>query len=178
MKKIIFTLLAGTALLASCAEQDKGYVIYGTVSNPDLEGAQVFLVPLENPTKETIDSVYITNQMFEFRGTEERIADIRIERFKRLGNENLLVVTEPGETFVTIGEVSSGRGTPQNDSLQVWKNLTKQYNLQVSSLRREGRKDEAAALREKYIARTRQMAKNLGQESTLGTFLNSRFPEK
>ena len=103
MKKIVFTLLAGTALLASCAEQDKGYVIYGTVSNPDLEGAQVFLVPLENPTKETIDSVYISNQMFEFRGTEERIADIRIERFKRLGNENLLVVTEPGETFVTIG---------------------------------------------------------------------------
>jgi hypothetical protein len=170
MKKIVFTLLAGTALLASCAEQDKGYVIYGTVSNPDLEGAQVFLVPLENPTKETIDSVYISNQMFEFRGTEERIADIRIE--------NLLVVTEPGETFVTIGEVSSSRGTPQNDSLQVWKNLTKQYNMQVSSLRREGRKDEAAALREKHIARTRQMAKNVGKETTLGTFLNSRYPEK
>ena len=77
MKKIIFTLLAGTALLASCS-QDKGYVIYGTVSNPDLEGAQVFLVPLENATKETIDSVYIHNQMFEFRGTEEKMADIRI----------------------------------------------------------------------------------------------------
>ena len=178
MKKIVFTLLAGTALLASCAEQDKGYVIYGTVSNPDLEGAQVFLVPLENPTKETIDSVYIINQMFEFRGTEERIADIRIERFKRLGNENLLVVTEPGETFVTIGEVSSSRGTPQNDSLQVWKNLTKQYNMQVSSLRAQGKKDEATALREKHIARTRQMAKNVGKETTLGTFLNSRYPEK
>ena len=178
MKKTIITLLAGAALLASCAEQEKGYVIYGTVSNPDLEGAQVFLVPLENAVKETIDSVYISNQMFEFRGTEEKIADIRIERFKRFGNENLLVITEPGETFVTIGQVSSGRGTPQNDSLQAWKDLTKQYNMQVSSLRREGRKDEAAALREKHIARTRQMAKNVGKESTLGTFLNSRYPEK
>lgn len=178
MKKIVFTLLAGTALLASCAEQDKGYVIYGTVSNPDLEGAQVFLVPLENPTKETIDSVYISNQMFEFRGTEEKIADVRIERFKRLGNENLLVITEPGETFVTIGQVSSGRGTPQNDSLQVWKNLTMQYNQQVSSLRRQGRKEEAAALRESYIDRTRRMASNVGKGSTLGVFLNSRFPDK
>ena len=177
MKKIIFTLLAGTALLASCS-QDKGYVIYGTVSNPELEGAQVFLVPLENATKETIDSVYISNQMFEFRGTEEKIADVRIERFKRLGNENLLVITEPGETFVTIGQVSSGRGTPQNDSLQVWKNLTKQYNMQVSSLRSQGRKEEAAALRESYIDRTRRMASNVGKGSTLGVFLNSRFPDK
>lgn len=178
MKKTIFTLLAGAALLASCSPKNEGYVIYGTVSNPDLEGAQVFLVPLENATKETIDSVYISNQMFEFRGTDEKIADIRIERYKRFGNENLLVITEPGETFVTIGEVSSGRGTPQNDSLQVWKTLTKQYNMQVSSLRAQGRKDDAAALRESYIARTRQMARNVGKESTLGKFLNSRFPEK
>ena len=178
MKKTIITLLAGAALLASCAEQEKGYVIYGTVSNPELEGAQVFLVPLENATKETIDSVYIHNQMFEFRGTEEKMADIRIERYKRYGNENLLVVTEPGETFVTIGQVSSGRGTPQNDSLQVWKNLTVQYNQQVSSLRRQGRKEEAAALRESYIDRTRRMVSNVGKGSTLGVFLNSRFPDK
>ena len=77
MKKIIFSFLAGAALLASCS-QNNGYVIYGTVSNPDLEGAQVFLVPLENATKETVDSVYIHDQMFEFRGTEERVAEIRI----------------------------------------------------------------------------------------------------
>lgn len=177
MKKTIITLLAGTALLAACSQQNE-YVIYGTVSNPDLEGAQVFLVPLENAVKETIDSVYIHNQMFEFRGTEEKMAEIRIERFKRLGNENLLVVTEPGEIFVTIGQVSSSRGTPQNDSLQVWKNITKQYNIQANSLRAQGKKDEVMALRESYVARSRQIAKNLGAESTLGTFLNSRFPEK
>lgn len=173
MKKTIITLLAGTALLAACS-QEKEYVIYGSVSNPDLEGAQVFLVPLENAVKETIDSVYIQNQMFEFRGTEEKMAEIRVERLKRLGNENLLVVTEPGETFVTIGQVSSGRGTPQNDSLQVWKNLTKQHFLKIRGLGKE----EAAAVRETYVARSRQMARNVGEESTLGKFLNTRFPEK
>lgn len=176
MKKKIITLIAGAALLASCS-QDKGYVIYGTVSNPDLEGAQVFLVPIENATKETIDSVAIHNQVFEFRGTEEKMAEIRIEMYKRYGNENLLVVTEPGETYVTIGQVSSGRGTPQNDSLQVWKNLTKQHYMQVSSLIRQNREDEATALRESYVARTLQMASNVGEESTLGAFLRSRFPE-
>lgn len=176
MKKKIITMLAGIALLASCS-QDKGYVIYGTVSNPDLEGAQVFLVPLENAVKENIDSVSIHNQVFEFRGTEEKMAEIRIERFKRYGNENLLVVTEPGETYVTIGQVSSGRGTPQNDTLQVWKNLTKDYYQKAASLNRQDRKDDAAALRESYVDRTRQMASNVGKESTLGKFLNSRFPE-
>ena len=174
--KFIFILIV-VIVFTSCSQSSQ-YIICGTVTNPALEGAMVFLVPLENATKETIDSVYISNQMFEFRGTEEKIADIRIERFKRFGNENLLVITEPGETFVTIGQVSSGRGTPQNDSLQVWKNLTKQYNMQVSSLRSQDRKEDAAALRESYIARTRQMARNVGKESTLGKFLNSRFPEK
>lgn len=176
MKKTFITLLAGAALLASCS-QDKGYVIYGTVSNPDLEGAQVFLVPLENATKETIDSVVIQNQTFVFRGTEEKIADIRIERYKRFGNENLLVVTEPGEINVTIGQVSSGRGTPQNDSLQVWKNLTKNHYQQYGSLIRQGKKDEADALRDIYVARTRSMASDLGKGTTLGAFLDSRFPE-
>lgn len=176
MKKIIIMLLAGAVMLASCT-QEKGYVIYGTVSNPELEGAQVFLVPLENAVKETIDSVVIHNQMFEFRGTEEKMADIRIERYKRYGNENLLVVTEPGETFVTIGQVSSGRGTPQNDSLQVWKNLTMQYYQQSGSLRKQGMKAEADALREAYVARTRQMASNVGKGTTLGDFLDSRYPK-
>ena len=176
MKKIIIMLLAGAVMLASCS-QEKGYVIYGTVSNPELEGALVFLVPLENPVKETIDSVVIRNQMFEFRGTEEKMADIRIERYKRYGNENLLVVTEPGETFVTIGQVSSGRGTPQNDSLQVWKNLTMQYYQQSGNLRKQGMKAEADALREAYVARTRQMASNVGKGTTLGAFLDSRYPK-
>ena len=163
MKRRIYALFAAAAVLASCSPSNE-YVIYGTVTNPDLEGAQVFLVPLENAVKETIDSVYIKNQMFEFRGSEEKMADIRIERFKRLGNENLLVITEPGETYVTIGPVSSSRGTPQNDSLQVWKNLTKQYHQKLLP-------------RDAYIGRIHQMADALGAESTLGSFLLKRFPK-
>ncbi len=176
MKKTIITLLAGAVLLASCS-QNKEYVIYGSVSNPDLEGAQVFLVPLENATKETIDSVSIRNQMFEFRGTVEKMAEIRIEMYKRYGNENLLVVTEPGETYVTIGQVSSGKGTPQNDSLQVWKNLTEQYYDQLNILMRQKKNLEAMKLRDSYFNRSHQMALNVGVETVLGSFLYSRFPE-
>lgn len=175
MKKTIITLLAGAALLASCSQNNE-YVIYGSVSNPDLEGAQVFLVPFENATKETVDSVCIKNQMFEFRGTEERMAEIRIEMHKRYGNENLLIVTEPGETYVVIGQVSSGRGTPQNDSLQVWKNLTEQYYNQLNVLMRQKKNLEAMELRDSYFSRSHQMALNVGVETALGRFLYSRFP--
>lgn len=177
MKKSIIAFLAGAVLLASCSQSSE-YVIYGTVSNSDLEGAKVFLVPLENAVKENIDSTYIRNQAFEFRGTQERMADIRIERYKRFGNENLLVVTEPGELYVTIGQVSSGRGTPQNDSLQVWKNLTRQHYQLAAGLRSQGDMEGLKALRDAYAERCRQMAADLGRESTLGAFLWSRFPQK
>ena len=50
--------------------------------------------------------------------------------------------------------------------------------MQVSSLRQQGRDDEVKSIRESYVARTRQMALNVGKEKTLGTFLNQRFPEK
>ena len=176
MKKTIFTLLAGAVLLASCS-RNKEYVIYGSVSNPDLEGAKVFLVPLENAAEETIDSVCIRNRMFEFRGIGEKMAEIRIEMSKGYGSENLLVVTEPGEAYVTIGPESSAKGTPQNDSLQVWKNLTEQYYDQLGILMRQKRNLEAMKLRDSYYSRSHQMALNVGVETALGRFLYSRFPE-
>lgn len=176
MKKAIFTLLAGAVLLASCS-RNKEYVIYGSVSNPDLEGAKVFLVPLENAAEENIDSVCIRNRMFEFRGIGEKMAEIRIEMSKGYGSENLLVVTEPGKAYVTIGPESSAKGTPQNDSLQVWKNLTEQYYDQLTILMRQKRNLEAMKLRDSYYSRSHQMALNVGVETALGRFLYSRFPE-
>ena len=131
MKKILFSALVAAAFLSSCSQSNKNeYVIYGTVSDPKLEGAQVFLVPIDNPVKEEIDSVYIKDQVFEFRRT------------------------------------------PQNDSLQVWKNLTTKHYQQLPRTPKEN----VDALKAAYVARTRQIASNVGENSTLGKFLNSRFP--
>lgn len=46
-----------------------------------------------------------------------------MDRKVRYGTQDLLIVTEPGEISVVIDSVSSGRGTPQNDALQAWKEL-------------------------------------------------------
>ena len=162
MKKIIFTLFTA-AMLASCTQSNE-YVIHGTVASHELEGAKVYLVPVEEVSKENVDSTYIHNQFFEFRGTDERVVDIRLERRKRLGVETLLVVTEPGDIYVTLGKTSTGRGTPQNDTIQAWKHLTQSlYRNQIEH--------------DYFLSRTKQMAKNIGEKTTLGSFLLSRMPE-
>lgn len=168
MKKSFLLLSLLTAVL-TCSCNKGGYHISGTVTNPDLEGAIVFLVPVMEPVhlpeKDNLDSTFIKNGKFEFRGTTERMVDVRLEKFKRMGVQNLLVVTEPGEITVVLGEKSSGSGTPQNDSLQVWKNITEN-------------RIKLGFVPETYMERTRSMAHAVGDQSTLGSFLLSLYPEK
>jgi len=163
------------ACVASCKTNTE-YRIHGTVTDPSLNGAQIFLVPTnpDEAIKENIDSVVIVDQKFEFTGTVERVSDIRVERYRRMNTQNLLVVTEPGDINVTIGEVSTGGGTRQNDSLQVWKDLTIAHYANTGMLGRnrdtEGLKEASAA----YKTRSLEMAENLGN-CTLATFLKERF---
>lgn len=167
MKHILMMSLLAAALLCSCNKD--GYRIHGTVTDPSLEGAIVFLVPVTEPVhlpeKDNLDSTFIKNGHFEFSGTKERMVDVRVERLKRFGVQNLLVVTEPGEIDVVLGQRSSSCGTPQNDSLQVWKDITENRG-------RLGLQPEA------YMERTRSMAHAVGDDSTLGSFLLSLYPEK
>lgn len=166
-RSFLIPSLLTAALLCSC--NNGGYHIRGTVTDPALDGARVFLVPVTEPVhlpeKDNLDSTFIRNGRFEFKGTEERLVDVRIEKFKRMGVQNLLVVTEPGEIEVVIGARSSGRGTPQNDSLQVWKDIT-ENRLKLGFTPQT------------YMDRTRDMAHAVGDESTLGSFLLGLYPEK
>lgn len=177
MKKfIIYTALALSVV--ACGKANS-FHIYGTVTSPELEGACIFLVPATEPviepTKENLDSTFIKDGKFEFHGTVERMADIRIERGRRHNVQNLLVVTEPGTTEVIIGKVSSSKGTPQNDSLQVWKDLTEEFHLQRSQTSDKAVKD---SLRQAYNDRSRAIAEGCGPESTAGSFLLHMFPKK
>ncbi len=166
-RSFLIPSLLTAALLCSC--NNGGYHIRGTVTDPALDGAIVFLVPVTEPVhlpeKDNLDSTFIRNGRFEFKGTKERLVDVRIEKFKRMGVQNLLVVTEPGEIEVVIGARSSGRGTPQNDSLQVWKDIT-ENRLKLGFTPQT------------YMDRTRGMAHAVGDESTLGSFLLGLYPEK
>lgn len=176
MKKIFITV-AMALMLMSCADHSHDFSIYGTVTDPELEGACIFLVPyLEKviePTKENLDSTFISGGKFEFHGNVERLSDIRIERRRRINVQNLLVLTEPGTINVTIGRVSSSAGTPMNDSLQLWKELTKQYRLEMYEATDQAVKD---SLTLSYDNRSRELASNCGGQ--IATFMKRLFPDR
>lgn len=174
--KTAFILILSLLSFISCKPVNE-FRIHGTVLDPKLDGVQIFLVPLKNAVSENIDSVYIKEGHFEFKGNTERISDIRVDKKHRIGIQNLLVITEPGDIYVTIGSRSTGGGTPQNDSLQVWKELTEARNAESIQMKKEGLVNKSLQRRAEYRVRTRQMAHNVGDSTTLGKFFLELFPE-
>ena len=178
MKNLLIILLSLMAL-ASCQNNHK-CLIEGTVGNSDLNGKRIFLVPVFHEDSLGVDSVVIQNNRFQFERNEEFLADIRVDYHFRYGTESLLVVTEPGVVKVVIDSVSSGGGTPQNDSLQVWKELMMQRNSDVKKLvvgNPEVAKKDLEDLIAKFNRRTKQMAENL-KAGTLYDFLIQRVPKE
>ena len=175
MKRIlILAILLAAAAFASCSRDQ--YRIHGRVTSNDLEGVRIFLVPVGHEEPENVDSLEIHNHEFSFKGNKHRMCAIRLHRLHRDKGQNLLVVTEPGDIYVTIGPNSTGGGTPQNDSLQVWKDLTIQKNLRYSELYEAGRKDLMDSLQAAYRKRSQEIALALGEESIAGAFLLEMFP--
>lgn len=138
---------------------------------------------------ETVDSVVVTNGKFAFQSEPGEMKIIRIDYRYRTGVEDLLVVMEPGNLEVIIDSISSGKGTPQNDTLQAWKERTMQHYRSLAPYRIQAREAEKAgdratvdALRQKieslekaYKKYSRDLTDRL-KEGTLYEFLNTRFP--
>ncbi len=189
MKKILAILL-GLIIVVGCDNGRKSLIL-GTVNNSDLNGKWIFLVPVFYEDSLGVDSVVIENNKFYFERNEEFLADIRVDYHYRQNTENLLVVTEPGTINVKIDTVSYGCGTPQNDSLQVWKDLIIKLKAELNKTRsdlnyfvRVG--DTANALivkrhmevvNEKFQNRTKNMAENFGS-GTLYEFLMQRVTKQ
>ncbi|MCR5709673.1 MAG: DUF4369 domain-containing protein [Bacteroidales bacterium] len=173
-KKVLFITALAVVLICSCGKDT--YRIHGRVTSNELEGVKVFLVPVGHEERENVDSVLIHNHEFEFTGTRHWMCTVRLIAHERHKGQDLLVATEPGDIFVTIGPDSRGGGTPLNDSLQVWKDLTIEHNRLYGRLYDAGMKEEAKAEREAYKQRTREMALAVGEKSILGEFLLNLYP--
>ncbi len=132
MKNIITCVLCLIALglLASCVgsgqekKVDGACHISGSISTR-FNDVQVFLVPTVGPQDAAhVDSVYIKDGKFEFTKDTIGIYDVRLDYHHRRGIQQLIVVTEPGEVKVHLAERSEAVGTPQNDSLDVFKRMS------------------------------------------------------
>lgn len=164
--------------------------IQGT-ANSNLNGKKIFLVPMNRPaTMETVDSVVIENGRFEFTSDVNEMKVIRVDYHFRSGVQDLLVVSEPGELEVVIDSISSARGTPQNDSLQHWKELTERFNKECVPFRITGKNAEKAgdtalaeqmkakldSLRNDYRRQSHFLGENM-KEGALHDFLLKQFPK-
>ena len=191
MRKYIlgaFALLTAM-LLASCGAEEKNVCrIHGTVEDTRLNDKQIFLVPLENNTAEAVDSVYIKDGKFEFVTDTCHMAQIIMDYHYRDGVQRLLVVTEPGDLYVTIGRVSSAKGTAGNDSLEVWKKATEQHTREMGTLRQAAREMaktdtvranrlmvQSDSIHQAYKHYTRELAAHL-KEGAVHEFLKSLYP--
>ena len=179
-----------TLAMASCTVNDECR-IHGTLSSDKYNGVRIFLVPTEHADSIGVDSTVIKDCHFEFVTSKRIVADIRLDYHHRFGIQNLLVVTEPGDVNVSIGEQSHSSGTAQNDSLEAWKKSTELYHRTSGSLNKAAYaarnagdttsyndiKQQAKNAYNDYRMRTQQMADNVG-EGPLHDFIYKMFPKK
>lgn len=190
MRKFLFLCMAVGAMMFVGCQKSKVCQIHGTVVGEQYEGKRIFLVPFSGPaTAETVDSIEIKDGKFEFTPDSMQIYKILLDYHYRFGTQPLIVVAEPGDIMVTIDTISSAVGTPQNDSLQVWKELTEKHQREYGALMRlvnanvkQNDTIEAAKVKEQaqkihvaYKNRTRAMAANM-EGTILGSFLKGMFP--
>lgn len=191
MRKIfpICSIVIAFLALGCTGNNDGKCHIYGTISQK-YDGKKIFLKPFQGKaTMETVDSVVIKDGKFEFLSDSTQMKVILLDYHYRDGVENLLVVTEPGDLNVEIGETSRSWGTPQNDSLQQWKEKKQVFDKQVPVMRAEAERLKGAGYKEKadsMLAKakamrvefnnySRRLASNM-KEGVLHDFLTPLFP--
>ena len=186
--------MAAMTMFISCQQNDGKCHIEGTVNGEQYEGKRIFVVPMFGPkTAEYVDSMEITNGKFhfvkDFTKDTMQMYKILLDYHYRMGLQPLIIVGEPGRIHVTIDSISSAGGTPQNDSLQAWKEATEKYhhdyaayNRTIGMLRTRGLMDKAVQMeqqgREAHLAYknyTRQLAKTM-EGTVLGKFLKGLYP--
>jgi len=164
-----------------CTESKKTYTITGKA--PDLKDNTVlYLVPIENATKETADSTYIVNGTFEFKGEieKEEVKIIRTKSHLSFRFQPVLVVIEPGEIKVVLDSVSIAGNTLQNELLQTWKNVKQDFDKDIEMQKKQLRNSEETfkqeirerigALSEKYATYNYEFIKQ-HQHTTVGQFV-------
>ncbi|MBR5845038.1 MAG: DUF4369 domain-containing protein [Rikenellaceae bacterium] len=135
-RKVFYVLLV--LLCAVGCKPSATMVIRGTAPI-ECEGLNVYLVPQPYPKAEQVDSTVIRDGRFEFEvdAAEVRMCDITISRKSPVPFQRLLVMIEPGEVEVEIGEVSMGGGTQLNDELAEWKRVLSTAGNRADELRAE-----------------------------------------
>jgi hypothetical protein len=128
--KIRYLIIIGclAAALASCT-RDK-FVVEGLVPDPAFEGSKIYLVALDGPLSQNVDSALITGNKFRFNLPADSLG-VRILRIPvryPAAVEDLVVITEAGKIDVEMSASSRGSGTRLNDLIRGWKDDRWKYD--------------------------------------------------
>ncbi len=118
----IILLISILFLFCHCKPQNYTYEISGSLPSNIYDGELIYLVPFKNASPETVDSTRIKDGKFTFKGNDEEVKILRMRPLLRLAIQELIVITEPGTTYIIADSTSAAYGTPQNEVLQNWKN--------------------------------------------------------
>lgn len=127
MNKAALFAFGGLALAIASCQEDNRYVIEGSVyGGRDFEDQTIYLSPLSAASvQENADSAIIHDGRFHFEGTAEQdgVYILRMRPMMRLFIGELYIIREPGRIRAKLSQVSTASGTPQNDSLQAWRDF-------------------------------------------------------
>lgn len=192
MRNFVIFAAFVSALLLSCSKTDVECRIHGVVNNPNLEGKKIFLMALDSSIRDSVgvDSTVIEKGKFEFVTKNNMMGLIRLDWHFRVNTQELLVVEEPGDVHVVVDSISSGKGTPNNDALQKWKQMTEIYNKQYrqvnqfymnahrsgDSITANSCKENAERIRKEYRKSSLSLAEKL-DDGPFKTFIIEKFPK-
>jgi thiol-disulfide isomerase/thioredoxin len=146
MKKIILLLSSVLILAASCVEKEQ-FTINGTVAGAS-DSAKVYLQTLEDNWKDqvAIDSAYVTNGKFEFKGLAKEGAKVHflaLDQYTDKVKRPVLLVVEPGQIEAALDSVSTIKGTASNDAYQALNDKLSGFDTQLKAVYEKSKLDTA-----------------------------------
>lgn len=122
--------------IVGCGGNKIEYTINGTLSDEAFEGANVFMVNVENQA-EKLDSAVVTNGTFTFNGQLESPVMANIIALTTGNNHKRVECVVENGTIAVDMDNSKVSGTPQNEALMQIANTVKDYKAYLRELYKE-----------------------------------------
>lgn len=122
--------------IVGCGGNKTEYTINGTLADEAFEGANVFMVNVENQA-EKLDSAVVTNGTFTFNGQLESPVMANIIALTTGNNHKRVECVVENGTIAVDMDNSKVSGTPQNEALMQIANTVKDYKAYLRDLYKE-----------------------------------------
>lgn len=122
--------------IVGCGGNKNKYTINGTLADEAFEGANVFMINVENQA-EKLDSAVVTNGTFTFNGKLESPVIANIIALTTGNNHKMVECVVENGTIAVDMDNSKVSGTPQNEALMQIANTVKDYKAYLRELYKE-----------------------------------------